>query len=205
MNTFLYYFIPIFFIGYFFSAFILKSIVTSKKIGKSALVLPKDDSAYGLIGKYFGITILAIFFYILFMMFQKDAFNSFFEYTFVNCLGIISCLISFIITVISQYQMKDSWRIGIDQTEKTNLITSGMFAFSRNPIFLGMLLSLLGLFLMQPNYITLFFFIITNILIQIQVRLEEEYLQKIHQQKYQTYKNNVARFFTLSVFRFRQY
>ncbi|MBC8756619.1 isoprenylcysteine carboxylmethyltransferase family protein [Kordia sp. YSTF-M3] len=197
MNTFLYYFIPIFFIGYFFIAFILKSIMTSKKIGKSAMVIPKDDSAYGVIGKYFGATILAIFFYIIFMMFQKNALDSFFDYTFVKYLGIISCLISLLITVIAQYQMKYSWRIGIDLDEKTILITSGLFGFSRNPIFLGMLLSLLGLFLMQPNYITLFFFIIAYILIQIQVRLEEEYLQKIHQQKYQTYKNNVGRFFTL--------
>lgn len=197
MNTFLYYFIPIFFIGYFFITFILKSIITSKKIGKSALVVSKDDSAYGLIGKYFAIIIVAIFVYIVFIIFQKDALNSFFEYTFVKYLGVILLLIAFAITVISQYQMKDSWRIGIDQTEKTNLITSGMFAFSRNPIFLGMLLSLLGLFLVQPNYITLFFFIITNILIQIQVRLEEEYLQKIHQEKYQIYKKNTGRFFTL--------
>lgn len=93
--------------------------------------------------------------------------------------------------------MKDSWRIGIDQEEKIQFITSGIFTFSRNPIFLGMLLSLLGLFLVQPNYITLFFFIITNVLIQVQVRLEEEHLQKIYQQKYQTYKNNVERFFIL--------
>ena len=195
MNTFLQYFIPIFFIGYIFSVFILKSNITSKKIGKSALVLPKDDSAHGIIGRYFGSTILAICFYILFMMFQKNGLESFFEYTFVKYLGIILCLISFILTVIAQYQMKDSWRIGIDQTEKTILITSGLFSFSRNPVFLGILLSLLGLFLLQPNYITLFFFIITNILIQIQVRLEEEYLQKSHQEKYQTYKNNVGRFF----------
>ncbi len=171
--------------------------MTSKKIGKSAMVMSKDDSAYGVIGKYFGATIVSIFFYIVFMMFQKDALESFFEYTFVNYLGVILCLISLLITVLAQYQMKDSWRIGIDQKEKTTLITSGLFGFSRNPIFLGMLLSLLGLFLLQPNYITLFFFIIAYILIQIQVRLEEEYLQKIHQEKYETYKNTVGRFFTL--------
>ncbi|MGH1385753.1 methyltransferase family protein [Kordia sp.] len=200
MDTFLYYFIPIFFIGYFLIAFILKSIITSKKIGKSALVVPKDDSAYGIIGRYFGSTIVAILLYIVLVTWKTEFFPSFFKYTFVNYLGVILLLISLLITVIAQYQMKDSWRIGIDKDEKTNLITTGLFTFSRNPIFLGMLLSLLGLFLVQPNYVTLSFFIIANILIQVQVRLEEEHLQKVHPKKYQEYKNCVGRFFTLQFF-----
>ncbi len=197
MDTFIQYFIPIFFIGYFFIAFILKSIITSKKIGKSAFVISKDDSAYGYIGKYFAYTILAIFSYIMYSTFKNDVLELFFMSTFVNYLGILFLLVSLLITIIAQYQMKDSWRIGIDLNEKTELITSGLFGYSRNPIFLGMLLSLIGLFLLKPNVITLFLYIISNILIQIQVRLEEEYLEKLHQETYQNYKNSVARFFTI--------
>lgn len=200
MDTFIQYFIPIFFIGYFFIAFILKSIITSKKIGKSAFVISKGDSAYGYIGKYFAYTILAIFSYIMYSTFKNDVLELFFTSTYVNYLGMLFLLVSLLITIIAQYQMKDSWRIGIDLNEKTELITSGLFGYSRNPIFLGMLLSLIGLFLLKPNMITLFLYIISNILIQIQVRLEEEYLEKLHQETYQNYKNSVARFFTIPKF-----
>ncbi|MBK7524567.1 MAG: DUF1295 domain-containing protein [Saprospiraceae bacterium] len=49
---------------------------------------------------------------------------------------------------IAQYQMSNSWRIGIDEENKTKLVTEGIFSISRNPIFLGMIISVLGLFLL---------------------------------------------------------
>lgn len=49
-------------------------------------------------------------------------------------------------TLVAQAQMGDSWRIGIDSANSTALVTSGLFAISRNPIFLAMRINLLGLF-----------------------------------------------------------
>jgi protein-S-isoprenylcysteine O-methyltransferase Ste14 len=45
-----------------------------------------------------------------------------------------------------------SWRIGIDQSHRTNLVQSGVFSLSRNPIFLGMMLTLFGLFLVPKCF-----------------------------------------------------
>ncbi len=42
--------LPTYFVIYFGVAFVLKSVVVAQRIGKNKLVLPKDDSAYGLIG-----------------------------------------------------------------------------------------------------------------------------------------------------------
>ena len=36
---------------------------------------------------------------------------------------------------VAQYQMSNSWRVGIDENNKTELITKGLFSYSRNPIF----------------------------------------------------------------------
>ncbi|WP_413614210.1 methyltransferase family protein [Flavobacterium sp. N2013] len=79
-------------------------------------------------------------------------------------------VVALIWTIIAQNQMKNSWRIGIDTETKTDLITSGLFKFSRNPIFLGIILSLVGLFLTTPNALTVLFLILGYVLIQIQIQ-----------------------------------
>lgn len=96
-------------------------------------------------------------------------------------------------TIIAQGHMKNSWRIGIDTETKTELITTGLFGYSRNPIFFGMVVSLVGLFLTTPNALTGLFLILGYVLIQIQIRLEEEFLTNQHGQNYLTYKQKVRR------------
>ncbi|PYG00280.1 Phospholipid methyltransferase [Georgenia satyanarayanai] len=51
----------------------------------------------------------------------------------------------------AQAAMGSSWRTGVDPTERTGLVTSGMFAVVRNPIFTAMLTALLGLTLLVPT------------------------------------------------------
>jgi protein-S-isoprenylcysteine O-methyltransferase Ste14 len=90
--------------------------------------------------------------------------------------------------------MGNSWRIGIDEEVKTQLITSGPFAYVRNPIFLGMIVTLIGIFLLIPTYFMAFLFILSYLLINIQTRLEEEHLLKIYETSYQDYKERTGRY-----------
>ena len=96
-------------------------------------------------------------------------------------------------TIIAQGHMKNSWRIGIDTETKTELITAGLFRISRNPIFFGMIVSLVGLLLTTPNALTGIFLILGYVLIQIQIRLEKEFLSNQHGEKYLIYKQKVRR------------
>jgi protein-S-isoprenylcysteine O-methyltransferase Ste14 len=66
-------------------------------------------------------------------------------------------------------------------------VKKGLFKFSRNPIFLGMLVSLLGVMLVAMNTLNVFNFILTYVLISIQIRLEEEYLNKAMKDEYSQY------------------
>lgn len=189
-------FLPVYFIIYFGMAFIGKSWLVAKKINKSPLVLPKDDSAYGLIGRYFKLTLIALFIYVLVYAFtDKGLFlpisyieNNIFKYT-----GVGMLIVSLIWTIVAQNHMEDSWRIGIDEENKTRLITTGLFSVSRNPIFLGMIVSLGGLFLSTPNALTLVFLILGYVLIQIQIRLEEEFLIRQHGEEYILYQQKTNR------------
>lgn len=102
-------------------------------------------------------------------------------------------LFALIWIAFAQHQMSNSWRIGIDEKHKTRLVTEGVFSISRNPIFLGMISTLFGLFLVIPNALTFMVFITGFIVVQIQVRLEEEFLLKTHGEYYKTYCSQIKR------------
>jgi len=102
-------------------------------------------------------------------------------------------VISLILVWLAQSNMKDSWRIGIDDINKTKLITQGFYSYSRNPIFLGIMIANIGLFLVLPNAFTLLIISLSTISINTQIRLEEEYLVKTHTDAYTQYKNKVRR------------
>lgn len=89
--------------------------------------------------------------------------------------------------------MSNSWRVGIDHSAKTELKTNGLFSISRNPVFLGMLVTLAGTFFILPNAITLLVATVSVLLFQVQVRLEEEYLLKIHADTYIAYCKKTRR------------
>lgn len=115
------------------------------------------------------------------------------ERTSVRLTGFILLLVSLVWTVVAQAQMGNSWRIGIDTEERTELVQTGVFRLSRNPIFVGMIVTLWGLFLMIPNVGTLTTLLVGTILIGIQVRLEEEYLTRIQAHEYMEYRRRVRR------------
>ena len=89
--------------------------------------------------------------------------------------------------------MTDSWRIGIDKQNKPKLVSKGLFSLSRNPIFLGILLADLGLFLWVPNAFTLLITVLSYAAIQTRVRLEEAFLFQTHEKEYKQYTEVVRR------------
>jgi protein-S-isoprenylcysteine O-methyltransferase Ste14 len=111
----------------------------------------------------------------------------------IKIIGLILLHLSLFWTIAAQFQMQKSWRIGIDEVHKTDLVQEGIFQLSRNPIFLGMLISVLGLFLILPNALLLSVLFGTFIVLQLQVRLEEEFLQKQHGEKYLTFCRKARR------------
>ena len=101
--------------------------------------------------------------------------------------------LAFLIIFIAQRNMANEWRIGIDNENKVNLITKGMFGISRNPIFLGVIIVFLGLFFIIPNLITAIILVAGVIVIQVQVRLEEEFLLNQLGNEYKKYMTKVKR------------
>jgi protein-S-isoprenylcysteine O-methyltransferase Ste14 len=98
-------------------------------------------------------------------------------------------------TLHAQLAMGESWRVGVDESERTDLVTGGPFAVVRNPIFAAMIPTSLGLALMVPNVVAFAGFAALVLALEIQVRLvEEPYLRATHGQAYASYAARTGRF-----------
>ena len=112
-----------------------------------------------------------------------------------NRAGLALALLGFIILVVAQLQMRDSWRVGVDRRETTALVTGGLFDLIRNPIYTGAFLAILGVFLMVPNVLSAVALILIVPGLEIQVRrVEEPYLLRTHGDSYRAYARRVGRF-----------
>lgn len=107
--------------------------------------------------------------------------------------GLVVMTAGIVWTALAQFHMGNAWRIGIDAENKTELIERGLFSISRNPIFLGNRVTLLGFFLAMPNAVTLVAAVMADVLIQVQVRLEEEFLTGAHGDRYREFCGRVRR------------
>jgi protein-S-isoprenylcysteine O-methyltransferase Ste14 len=109
--------------------------------------------------------------------------------------GLLLGICGILITLVSQFQMGDSWRIGVDLAELTPLITHGMYAKSRNPIYFGIFLFWIGLCITFPHILLWTCALICWICIEVIVRkIEEPYLSKVHGDDFIKYVSNTNRF-----------
>jgi protein-S-isoprenylcysteine O-methyltransferase Ste14 len=109
--------------------------------------------------------------------------------------GLIITVLGFMGVLAAQTGMGASWRIGVDATERTELVTTGVFAVVRNPIFTAMLTALAGLVLMVPTPVTGAALLCLFLAVELQVRVvEEPYLFGAHQDSYARYAAAVGRF-----------
>lgn len=177
-----------YYLAFFLVCFVLPSYRVFKRTGLNPILFSGSDSAHDLIGFYMKIIIISCL--VSGLKHSGSIFINFAEINlalFQQKLGIILMLLSFVWVVIAQSQMAESWRIGIDSTTNVELVKTGLFKYSRNPIFLGMLGALLGVMLFAMNTLNIFNFILAYVLVSIQVRLEEEFLIKAKKEEYLQY------------------
>jgi len=191
-------FLPIYFLAWFALAFAWRSYLTWKRIGRNPYRLGKSDNAHDFVGLQFRLTMVVSAGVVWLHSLSSELYNYltpivWLQHPTLVTLGVVLLLVSFLWILLAQKRMGDSWRIGIDHEVKTPLVREGVFKLSRNPIFLGMRLNLLGLFLILPNAVTLAMLVLGDALMQIQVRLEEEHLSRMHGQEYEHYRRQTRR------------
>ena len=96
--------------------------------------------------------------------------------------------------VAAQLNLGASWRIGIERGSSPGLVTRGFYRFSRNPIFLALLVFLAGYALLLPTPLSLLMLAGAFIGIRQQVLEEEAYLVSTYGDAYRDYASRVGRF-----------
>lgn len=198
LHTALKIFLPAYLIILFLTAFLWRSIVVWKKTGVNPYKLGRSQSAHDFVGLLFRFTFVTIAAVIAVFCLSSEAYQyltpiAWLQRPTLVMIGLALLIVSLVWILIAQAQMRESWRIGIDEEIKTDLVRRGVFRISRNPIFLGMRVLLVGFFLVLPNAITFAMLLVGDALMQIQVRLEEEHLARMHGEDYREYRRKTRR------------
>jgi len=179
-------------------AFFWRSFQTWRKTGINPYRLQNPDGIHGLAGRIYRLISFASASVVIIYAFWDAIYAyltpiSWLEIPWLVGLGLFLLFASLVWILIAQFHMGSSWRIGIDDENATDLVTTGIFGISRNPIFLGVRLNMLGLFLVLPNAATLAIWLLGDVMLQVQVLLEEDYLQDAHGEAYRRYMQQVRR------------
>jgi protein-S-isoprenylcysteine O-methyltransferase Ste14 len=109
-------------------------------------------------------------------------------------IGVALCYLGLLVLVASLVSFGRSFRVGIDVDQPDKLVTTGIFAVSRNPIYVGFALVLVGQFLVFPNWIPLAYLVGGFVLFHRQVLREESFMRQHYSDEYAEYCRRVRRY-----------
>jgi protein-S-isoprenylcysteine O-methyltransferase Ste14 len=169
--------------------FVGRTLIVWRKTKKFPITYGKSDSAHDYLGRIFKMLIVLYMLSSTVYVASETLYQYFIPFTIlevspVKLLGLAMAYSSMLWTIIAQGQMGLSWRIGIDRDQKTEMVRKGLFRFSRHPIYLGVMTTALSLCLIMPNALNLIILLMTALTLNVQARLEEEYLTQVYGDEY---------------------
>lgn len=109
-------------------------------------------------------------------------------------LGAFLCVVGLALVAWSLTSFGDSLRVGIDIDTPGALITSGAFAVTRNPLYLGFKFFLFGQFLMFPTWMFFLYPLAAFWLMNRQILREEDFLRQHYGAAFNNYCEKVHRY-----------
>jgi len=109
-------------------------------------------------------------------------------------LSTILLIINLVISLMSLLHLHDSWRVGVIEEQKTELITTGIYSHSRNPYFVSYIIMFIAYAVLTQNYIVAILAIIGFFLVHWMILREENYLKNVHGEQYVRYLSEVPRY-----------
>jgi protein-S-isoprenylcysteine O-methyltransferase Ste14 len=114
--------------------------------------------------------------------------------SFVQFAGAVVAFIGLLYFVMAVAAMRDSWRAGIDSSQTTEMVSTGIYRFSRNPAFVGFDLLYAGIAFMYPNVLTIALTVAGIALFHLQILSEEKYMAETFGTEYEKYRKRTLRY-----------
>ncbi len=118
----------------------------------------------------------------------------------IKVVGVVLVVAGLLIYEMALWAMGESWRIGIDRNAPGALVTLGVFAWTRNPIYIALDLFAVGTFLVQGRLFFLLLAILMVVMFRYQIRQEERFLTLTYEDAYRDYCKRVGRYVTFPKF-----
>ena len=169
--------------------FVTKNIILSRKIQKKIRGNNVEANAsIAFIALFIGIALLISYFNLPYG-----------EVTLIShqlslVMGMLIIIVNLLVSAASLIDLKDSWRVGVINEQKTDLISTGIYKYTRNPYFLSYMLMFAAYTIMLQNIILFVLSMVGFLLIHSMIKKEEVYLFGIHGESYLAYKTTVPRY-----------
>jgi len=170
--------------------FIAKNILLRRKIRKPI----RGKNAEATISIIFFSVIIAVALTIGFLELPFGTFR-FLNDFWATAIGLFLLFLCLAVSAASLINLGDSWRVGVLQDQKTELITSGIYRFTRNPYFLSYLLMFAAFTVLLQNLILFGLSVAAVFLVHSMILKEEKYLRAEHASAFLQYENKVPRYF----------
>ncbi len=113
---------------------------------------------------------------------------------FLPWIGVLLLVSGIILMAFTLVSFGKSFRVGIDEDHPDKLITTGVFAYTRNPIYVAFISVFAGQFLIFPSSIMLAYLIGAGWLINRQILREEDFLKAHYGKEFIEYCGRVRRY-----------
>jgi protein-S-isoprenylcysteine O-methyltransferase Ste14 len=179
----------------------IKEISMKRKSGIDPNVFAGSVSSLQKYMKCFMSILMAYAFIIIILHSSGIQYASFFtryapiNKTIFDLIGFATGLVGLSFCLYAQIKMGSSWRVGIDERVTSELIMTGLYRLIRNPTYLGLFLLNVGVWFIWPTWTVFILNLLFIIFLEIQVRCEEDYLNSIHGDIYDSYKKKTKRYF----------
>jgi protein-S-isoprenylcysteine O-methyltransferase Ste14 len=179
-------------------AVVARLFLVRRRIGASPLVVDTSDSARDFTARcFYGWLPLADFLFVLFLAVSGDAGPVLWaalpgmEAIRWTGAGLLALALAWV--VLAQAAMGRDWRMGVEECGDSRLHTSGLFARSRHPVYVGIRLTMLAQLLVVGSWPALCLWLVSELLVQLQARFEEDAMARRHGDAYRDYCKSVRR------------